>query len=51
MKSIKKIGLFLVTGMLAMAAFGCSGGDTAGSATPGPGPAGRTGTPVATATP
>ncbi|MFN8605949.1 MAG: hypothetical protein U0931_00345 [Vulcanimicrobiota bacterium] len=39
MKSIKKIGLLIVTGTLALAAFGCS-------STP---PAGGSGTPAATA--
>lgn len=44
MKSIKKIGLLLVTGMLAMAAFGCNGGGTPpATGTPG------TGTPPAAA--
>ena len=42
MKSIKRIGLLLVTGMLAVSAFGCNGGGEA--------PAGGTTTPAATTT-
>lgn len=51
MKSTNKLGLLLVTGLLAVAAFGCSPAATP-SATPG-GATGApaTGTPAAPATP
>jgi hypothetical protein len=48
MKSIKNIGLLIVTGMLAVATFGCSGG---GEAPASPAATGAPATPAATATP
>lgn len=48
MKSIKNIGLLIVTGMLAVATFGCSGG---GEAPASPAPSGAPATPAASATP
>lgn len=52
MKSTNKLGLLLVTGLLAVAAFGCSPAAPGPSATPG-GATGApaTGTPAAPATP
>lgn len=48
MKSINKIGLLLVTGLLLVGTYGCSGGG--GTASPTPGASG-TAAPTAAATP
>lgn len=48
MKSIKKIGLLIVTGMLAVAAFGCSETPPAGNTSS---PAAPSASPSAPATP
>lgn len=45
MKSIKRIGLLLVTGMLAVSAFGCSGGGGEAPASGSPAPPATTATP------